>query len=94
MFYQEVYNNLILYSDTDPSLVLGEKYTLDQYAVQDIKSVLKDQQEGIQVLSLYFYDVVMKLFVLFQALVQCVKEDLKDLEVIMTGLGPDGTKQG
>jgi len=52
----------------------GEKYTLDQYAVQDIKSVLKDQQEGIQ------------------ALVQCVKEDLKDLEVIMTGLGPDSTK--
>jgi len=52
----------------------GEKYTLDQYAVQDIKSVLKDQQEGIQ------------------ALVQCVKEDLKDLEVIMTGLGSDSSK--
>jgi len=52
----------------------GEKYTLDQYAVQDIKSVLRDQQEGIQ------------------ALVQCVKEDLKDLEVIITGLGPDSSK--
>eukprot|EP00092_Neocalanus_flemingeri_P013242 GFUD01014272.1.p1 GENE.GFUD01014272.1~~GFUD01014272.1.p1 ORF type:complete len:625 (-),score=206.86 GFUD01014272.1:148-2022(-) len=49
----------------------GEKYTLDQYAVQDIKSVLKDQQNGIQ------------------ALVQCVKEDLKDLEVIMTELGTE-----
>ena len=84
----------MFYSDNYSTLVLGEKYTLDQYAVQDIKSVLKDQQEGIQVLSLYLYDIVMRLFVPFQALVQCVKEDLKDLEVIMTGLGPDGTKQG
>ena len=31
--------------------MVGEKYTLDQYAVQDIKSVLKDQQEGIQVIQ-------------------------------------------
>jgi len=46
----------------------GEKYTLDQFAVNDIKSVLKDQQEGIQ------------------ALVSCVKEDLKDLAVMTSGL--------
>jgi len=52
----------------------GEKYTLDQYAVEDIKTVLKDQQNGIQ------------------ALVQCVKEDLKDLEVMITGLGTDTKK--
>jgi len=52
----------------------GEKYTLDQYAVQDIKSVLKDQQGGIQ------------------ALVGCVKEDLKDLEMIMVELGTENIK--
>jgi len=46
----------------------GEKYTLDQYAVNDIKSVLKDQQDGIQ------------------ALVKCLKEDLNDLNVMMSGL--------
>merc|ERR1712059_111078 len=46
----------------------GEKYTLDQFAVNDIKSVLKDQQDGIQ------------------ALVSCVKEDLKDLAVMTSGL--------
>jgi len=46
----------------------GEKYTLDQYAVNDIKSVLRDQQDGIQ------------------ALVKCIKEDIKDLGVMMNGL--------
>jgi len=45
-----------------------EKYTLDQFAVADIKCVLKDQQQAIQ------------------ALVQVVKDDLKDLNVMVDGL--------
>ena len=50
MFYLEVHSYIIpsFLADID-TLLLGEKYTLDQYAVQDIKSVLRDQQEGIQV---------------------------------------------
>jgi len=46
----------------------GDKYTLDQFAVNDMKGVLKDQQEGIQ------------------ALVACVKEDLRDLNTMLEGL--------
>lgn len=46
----------------------GDKYTLDQFAVNDIRGVLKDQQEGIQ------------------ALVACVKEDLRDLGIMVEGL--------
>jgi len=64
----ELLSQVRLQSQTNV-LAGGEKYTLDQYAVQDIKSVLKDQQEGIQ------------------ALVQCVKEDLKDLDTMASALG-------
>eukprot|EP00088_Acartia_fossae_P035951 TRINITY_DN370_c0_g1_i6.p1 TRINITY_DN370_c0_g1~~TRINITY_DN370_c0_g1_i6.p1 ORF type:complete len:633 (-),score=194.92 TRINITY_DN370_c0_g1_i6:154-2052(-) len=46
----------------------NDKYALDQFAVADIKSVLKDQQQAIQ------------------ALVQIVKTDLKDLNVMVEGL--------
>ena len=30
----------------------GERYTLDQEALGDVRAVLKDQQEGIQVIHL------------------------------------------
>ena len=35
----------------------GEKYSVDQFALTDIRSVLKDQQEGIQVLIKMMYRV-------------------------------------
>jgi hypothetical protein len=41
-----------LQSQTSSQVTGCERYTLDQFAVADIKSVLKDQQEGIQVLLL------------------------------------------
>lgn len=53
----------------------GEKYTVDQFAMSDIRGVLKDQQEGIQ------------------ALVQCVKEDLRDLGIMGEAL-EQGGKEG
>jgi len=48
-----------------------EKYTLDQFAVTDIKAILREQQQAIQ------------------ALVQVVKEDLKDLNVMVEGLSTE-----
>jgi hypothetical protein len=41
-----------LQSQTSSQVTGCERYTLDQFAVADLKSVLKDQQEGIQVLLL------------------------------------------
>ena len=49
----------------------GEKYTLDQGAVTDIRDVLAEQQRGIQ------------------ALMQCVKDDFRDLDVIVKKIKDD-----
>ena len=49
----------------------GEKYTLDQGAVSDIRDVLAEQQRGIQ------------------ALMQCVKDDFRDLDVIVKKIKDD-----
>ena len=49
----------------------GERYTLDQGAVSDIRDVLAEQQRGIQ------------------ALMQCVKDDFRDLDVINKKLKDD-----
>jgi len=49
----------------------GEKYTLDQGAVTDIRDVLAEQQRGIQ------------------ALMQCVKDDFRDLDVIVKKINDD-----
>ncbi|XP_023338811.1 probable nucleoporin Nup54 [Eurytemora carolleeae] len=54
----------------------NEKYTLDQFAVSDVKSVLRDQQQAIQ------------------ALVSVIKEDMKDLNIMVDGLSAsDGSHQ-
>ena len=49
----------------------GEKYTLDQGAVTDIRDVLAEQQRGIQ------------------ALMQCGKDDFRDLDVIVKKINDD-----
>merc|ERR1712029_1095546 len=49
----------------------GERYTLDQGAVSDIRDVLAEQQRGIQ------------------ALMQCVKDDFRDLDVIIKKIKDD-----
>ncbi|CAB4069411.1 NUP54 [Lepeophtheirus salmonis] len=59
--------------DGSGSLVLGpsEKYEMDPFLIQDVRSVLKQQQDGIH------------------ALVEMVKEDAKDLELIATSLNKE-----
>ena len=81
----------------------GEKYSVDQFALTDIRSVLKDQQEGIQVLIKIMYWVLSAIVRwqklewctyenLIQALVACVREDLADLATMAEGLQEGSTK--
>jgi len=64
----ELLSQVRLQSQSSVLTGTNDKYSLDQFAVQDIKSALKDQQQAIQ------------------ALVQIVKTDLKDLNVMVEGL--------
>ena len=72
----------------------GEKYSVDQFALTDIRNVLKDQQEGIQVhLSTDLHAYNLKLNLCIQALVACVREDLADLATMAEGL-QEGSSKG
>ena len=75
-----------------------EKYSVDQFALTDIRSVLKDQQEGIQVSNAMKNTMSRKKSMtiihknLLQALVACVREDLADLATMSEGLQEGSTK--
>ena len=61
----------------------GEKYSLDTAAVSNIKEVLTEQQRGIQVSSQSVQSSLVRFTFLFQAMMQVVKDDFNDLDLIL-----------